>query len=296
MTESRDVNVKVGSETVFVVPIGPQCQVEFVADTLESIRHFAPMARVIIIDDSQRELGTELGSQFSLTVIDAPARGVFGGLYLNLSEGFREALSKPFRILVRLDTDALVSGSDFEAKAIDRFNSDPLLGSLGSFRVGYDGIGVRSARWAKRRFVKYFAIRAWRKPHAAMVILSILLKARREGYELGDSIMGGAAIYRYEVLAALDEKKLLGRPELAETGLQEDYIFGLCIYSVGFHLGEFGNRFDDLPMGVNWKSLPASPEELIENGKSIIHSTKNFQAMDEMAIRAAFRAARQREK
>ena len=109
----------------------------------------------------------------------APARGVFGGLFLNLSEGFREALTQPFRILIRIDTDALIAGSDFETKAIERFDSDPRLGSLGSFRVGYTGIGIRSARWVKQRVLIYFADQAWRKPRAATVIARILLRARK---------------------------------------------------------------------------------------------------------------------
>jgi hypothetical protein len=46
-------------------------------------------------------------------------------------------------------------------------------------------------------------------------------------------------------------------------------------------------------MGVDWKGLPAAPKELMDLGKSIIHSTKNFEAMDEQAIRNEFRSARQ---
>jgi len=283
----------VGSDTVFVIPVGPYCRPEFVADTLESITHFAPTARIIIVDDSQRELGLDLAKTFQLTVTSSRNRGVLGGLYLNLSDAFREALTQPFRILVRLDTDALIAGSDFESKAIERFSSDQHLGSLGSFRVGYNAIGVRNARWAKQRIWVYFAIRAWTRARAAKFVAGILRRARKEGYELGDSIMGGAAVYRYEAVKALEENGLLGRAELADIGLQEDYIFGLCLLASGFHLGEFGNRFDDLPMGVDWRTLPAAPSELIQRGKSIIHSTKSFHEMDEETIRGEFRSARE---
>jgi len=286
-------NRSVGSETVFVVPVGPKCQPEFVSDTIDSIRYYAPAARIIVIDDSLRGMGVALAGHHPLTVLDARARGVFGGLYLNLSDGFKEALTSPFRILVRLDTDALIAGSDFEAKAIERFDSDPHLGSLGSFRIGYDTIGIRNSGWAKRRIIRYLAVHAFTTPRAARMVADRLLRARKYGYKFGDSIQGGAAVYRYEAVAALDEGGLLGRAELAGTGLQEDYIFGLCLLSVGYHLGEFGNRFDDQPMGVDWGTLPASPSELMELGKSIIHSTKSFGAMDEGAIRQEFRAARQ---
>lgn len=106
--------------------------------------------------------------------------------------------------------------------------------------------------------------------------------------------MGGAAVYRYEAVVALNEAGLLGRAELAEIGVHEDHIFGLCLFATGFTLGEFGNKFDDLPMGVKWRGLPADPKELLALGKSIIHSTKGFQGTDESAIRREFQLARQR--
>ena len=285
---SRDV----GIDSVFVIPVGPNCQREFVGDTIESIRHYAPMARIIIVDGSRRGLGAELAMHYQLTALEAGASGLYGNLYLNLSDGFKEALTRPFRILVRFDTDALIAGSDFEAKAIGCFNLDRCLGSLGSFRIGYDCIGIRNARWAKRRIFLYLASNALIKPRQALMVASLLLRAHKQGYELGDSIMGGAAVYRYEAVEALNDAGLLGRFELAKMGLQEDYIFGLCLFSIGYHLGEFGNRYDDLPMGVDWKTLPAAPKELIELGKSIIHSTKKFEGMDEQAIRKEFRTVR----
>ena len=283
----------VGGNSVFVIPVGPQCRAEFVADTMESIQQFAPKARVILVDDSRRGLGAQLAGRYHVTVREARAPGVFGGLYLNLSEGFKEALAQPFRILVRLDTDALIAGSDFESKALALFDSDPHLGSLGSFRVSFSGVKVRNQRWARLRIITYFALKAWRKPRAGQTVVSLLRRARKHGYKFGESIMGGAAVYRYEAVAALDEAGLLGRAELAEIGVHEDHFFGLCLFATGFTLGEFGNKFDNLPMGVSWRGLPADPKELLALGKSIIHSTKGFHGTDEGAIRREFQVARQ---
>jgi hypothetical protein len=139
---------EVGGDTVVVIPVGPNCQTEFVADTIESIRYYAPLARILLVDDSQRDVGAQLQQRYPLTVVPATVHGLFGSLFMNLSAGFREALKGPFRILVRLDTDALISGSDFEAKAIACFDADEKLGSLGSFRIGYDCIGIRNRGWA----------------------------------------------------------------------------------------------------------------------------------------------------
>jgi hypothetical protein len=285
----------VGGDTVFVIPVGPDCQLDFVADTIDSVRYFAPQARIILIDDSQHDLGVTLAERYQIKVLKARVHGVSGGLFLNLSDGFREALTRPFRILVRLDTDALIAGSDFEAKAIDLFESDPRRGSLGSYRIGYDCVGIRSRQWAKWRIFTYLGIRKWTKPKEKLTVIRLLLRARPHGYKMGESIMGGAAVYRYEAIEALETEGLLGNSEVAAIGLQEDHIFGLCLFAIGFRLDEFGNKYDDLPMGVDWKVLPASPAELIELGKSIIHSTKNYEEMDEQAIRHVFRLARQQE-
>src|ERR1017187_9545366 len=144
---------EIGNDAVFVIPIGPTCKLDFVADTIDSIRYYAPMARIIIVDDSRSGLGIELGERYPLTSLEARAHGLSGELYLNLSDGFKEALTQPFRILVRLDTDALIAGSDFESKAVALFDSDSHLGSLGSFRIGFSGVGDRNQRWARRRII-----------------------------------------------------------------------------------------------------------------------------------------------
>lgn len=289
---NRESQPAVGADTVVVIPVGPTCRLDFVADTIDSVQFFAPLARIIIVDDSGRGRGAELERRYRLTVVTATAHGLFGSLYLNLSAGFMEALQQPFKILVRLDTDALIAGDDFEKKAIDSFEADLHLGSLGSFRIGYDQ-GLRDPRWAKWRIIVFFALRSWKSPRAALTLTRLLVRARRHGYRLGESIMGGAVIYRYEAIAAMKEAGLLGRAELTATRLQEDHIFAICLLSLGYQLGEFGNQDDDLPMGVHWKGLPASPRELLERGKSVIHSTKSFESVDEEAIRKEFRAARQ---
>jgi hypothetical protein len=283
----------VGANTVFVIPVGPACRVEFVGDTIDSIQFFAPRARIILVDDTCSAVGAELEQRYRVSLVKAPAHGLFGNLYLNLSAGFQEALSRPFKILVRLDTDALIAGDDFEKKALDRFGAEHDLGSLGSFRIGYDRIATRDPSWAKHRILVFLALRSWRSPRAAFLIARLLLKSRRHGYQLGESIMGGVAVYRYEAVAAMNDAGLLGRSELSLIGLQEDHVFGLCLLSLGYQLGEFGDRYDDLPMGVHWIGLPASPQELMERGKSMIHSTKSFEELDEAAIRSEFRSARQ---
>ncbi len=180
--------------------MGPNCRDDFVADTLESIAYFAPLARIIVVDDSQRGLGAELSTRFSLTTLETRVHGLFGNLYLNLSGGFEEALMNSFRILIRLDTDGLIAGSDFERKAVECFESDDQLGSLGSFRIGYDRQGVRDRSWAKMQILRFLLTRAWTHPRQALMVARLLVRARGHGYKFGDAIMGGAAVYRFEAI------------------------------------------------------------------------------------------------
>jgi hypothetical protein len=289
---TQESHSTVGTDTVFVIPVGPKCRPDFIADTVESVRYFAPMARIILVDDTGGELSTNLIERYHVSVVEAAAHGLFGSLYLNLSAGFKEALNEPFTILVRLDTDALIAGDDFEKKAIELFEADRHLGSLGSFRIGYNRVGVRNTSWARRRILIYFVFRSWRRPRATVMIARLLARARKNGYKLGESILGGAVVYRHEAIADMNDADLLGRSELTAIRLHEDHLFGLCLFSLGYRLGEFGDQYDDLPMGVRWNGLPASPKDLMELGKSMIHSTKSFESMDEESVRREFRSAR----
>jgi hypothetical protein len=85
MSVTTELRGNVGSDPVFVIPIGPNCQSLLIADSIESIRFFSPKARIILVDDSGRRLGTELGDRFQATVREAPSRCIWG----TLSEPFR---------------------------------------------------------------------------------------------------------------------------------------------------------------------------------------------------------------
>jgi hypothetical protein len=53
-------------------------------------------------------------------------------------------------------------------------------------------------------------------------------------------------------------------------------------------LADFGTAADTLPIGAKWRGLAASPEELIQAEKALIHSTRFWEELDESAIRAEF--------
>jgi hypothetical protein len=207
---------------------------------------------------------------------------------MHLSEAFRVALQQPFSILLRLDTDALLIGDDYRLQAARALADDPSIGAFGSFRRGFDG-GERSREWARRQLLMRTVAAFVLSPRSFGRLLTLMAKAKVNGYAFGDAVLGGACIYSYQGIRALADNNMLGCKALAWTHLEEDHIFGLCLYACGMRLMDFGWREDDLPMGVKHKGLPASPAELVERRKSIVHSTKYFGSLDEAEVRATFR-------
>jgi len=65
-------------------------------------------------------------------------------------------------------------------------------------------------------------------------------------------------------------------------------VFGLPAGVVGMEIADL--HTGSLPFGTAWKSLPASPPDLIAQGKLVVHSTRGWQDMDEDGVRAFFRA------
>lgn len=50
------------------------------------------------------------------------------------------------------------------------------------------------------------------------------------------------------------------------TGLEEDAIFAILSYAVGYHLADFAT--EGYPLGLKWRGLPYHPAELIRRGKN----------------------------
>jgi len=275
-----------------VVPIGPNCKIDFVEDTLASVNHFCPDARVILLDDSGRGTGETLATRHGHESVEMSSNGLAGGLFATLSVGFKIALEEPFDVLLRLDTDALVIGSSFVDAAAALFSAEPSVAALGSHRVAYSG-ARRSFRQTKLKLLREASLGSLRERELARMLRHLIRRARKNGYELGESVMGGVTIYSRAGLESLHSAGLLEPTVMSRSTLQEDHLFALCLFAEGYRLKDFGTSADDLPMGVKHRGLPASPHELANRGKCLVHSTKFYGDMDEGAIRGEFAALRQ---
>ncbi len=282
-------------KAVAVVPVGPRCDVTFVRDTLVSIRRFVPECRLIIMDDSGRGTGTAAAEGLHATIVptrapDDPPFGKSGGLYLTLSRAFIEALTEPFDLLLRIDTDALVVGGTFVRASCDAFAADPQLAVAGSDRDNRGGrSGPARAAIIRRLFNPRYVLR---NPRRAVRLWRLAYVARRNGYPLGSYVFGGVCVYSAPGLRSLHEHGLLELPELAALHLSEDHLFGLLITGTRGHLAELRRDGQSL-MGTRWKQLPDSPEQLVADRRELVHSVRQWNNLGEAEIRDAFRALRE---
>ena len=288
-------------DLVCVMPIGPEAHVRHVADTVESILHFTGQSRrIILLDDSGCGTAKSLGFDYSdIDVITSESPGGYrGALAYTLGLGYLYALDNyDFKVLLRLDSDALLIGPEPEKDAIAYFECNQHIGLIGSCK--YDCNNARrsfaSAEMNMRNETSWHRLRAFggrymlRHPNVVKSWRRYRLMVRRclrHGDELGEHCLGAAYFVSSDCLRSLRRAGLLTVQGLRWSGAAEDHLIGLFAKSVGFQLGDFATG--DYPMGLRWQGLPCAPQDLVNRGKKIIHSTRFWQDMDEDDIRAFF--------
>jgi hypothetical protein len=294
--------MKKNKDLVIVIPIGPNSKFTYAADTIKSIQFYVSCSyKIIVIDNSQRNLGQSLKD--FLPDIDilktASDGGKMGGLYISLANAFKYALNNyEFPFLLRMDDDALIIGKDPEKQAAAIFNKYSEIGMLGRHIKGrfspdiygnkHDNVYPRNTLLAGTCTWKFI-----KRPLINMKLRSLMIKGLANGYELGENIQGGAYFISRECIKRMAHAGYLPVFRLRKSILCEDHIFSLLTKVVGLKLGDlsgFGESF-----GVAWQGLPASPEKLYEDEKTIIHSVRHWQEMNEDDIRSFFAACREKE-
>lgn len=280
--------------TIVVIPIGPKCRVEFIEDTIASfIHHTRCSYKIVLADDSQKATGKKVQQLFPQTDVVTMERsmGKLCGLYVTLSLAFRHVLDHyRFDALLRLDTDALVIGTAPEAEAIRLFARDAQVAVAGQYPFDYDGLPW-DISWPRNQIIKYTSTyRFFRRPVTHSILWRYYRKAVRNGYRTGESVFGGACFFSRAFLQLLKEKSLLPHYGLKNLVLEEDHLFSLLAKSTGMKLGDLSSGYGSL--GCAWLDLPASPAELLQRGKKIIHSVRRWKEMDEETIRNFFRQQR----
>lgn len=274
-----------------VIPAGPA---DNVSDTVASVLHFTTSPRlIVVVDDTDQKLQSSLEAQSSdIRVIPAPARapGALGGLWVKLAAGYRCVLETfPFDVLLRLDADALVIGSDIAEAAMGRFKTDAHLGMLGSYRVGPDGT-PRSWKDAADVLRSECGLRGLDRPRMRSVLRILRSAATENGYVSGEHPLGGAYLHSAAAVRAIASRGWLDLPALRHSHLGEDHLFALLTVAAGFRIGDFGGPDD--PLALRWKGLSAAPADLLASNKLVVHSVRFWDHLGEDEIRAIFAEAR----
>jgi glycosyltransferase involved in cell wall biosynthesis len=282
-------------DLLVVIPIGPSEVLEHVLDTIESVTHYTGSAtRIIVVDDSAKDTGAVIRARVPcvLDVVKTPRnQGLHGGLYLTLSLAYRHALANyDFKVLLKLDSDALVIGERPEVDAIRFFEQHPEAGLIGLYGHGTQP-DVDDHHWSKSRLLEEACGRSFlRDPIRGFSLRRLIRQARIHGFRPGDYVFGGSYFMSARCLRRLAEMKLLSRPELGRSMLEEDHIFGLLVKAAAVGLADFSTG--DHPTALEVKRLPCAPEELVARKKKITHSVRRWEQLGEAEIRSFFRQVR----
>jgi len=274
-----------------VGPIGSGYRFEHLVDTITSVIHYTTPDRRIIIQDNSTptHIGEKIQELFpELIVIRTPENyGLYGGLYKAESLAYLFAHATfDFQVLIRMDIDALMIGHNVEDDAIAYFNEHPKVGLLGTYLAAGEG-----AYWPGKQLTRQMGVMGFIQDRPRWSMLRKLFTAAyKHGYELGEHIIGGTAIYSPVFMDKVVREGYLLREEIRRFKLQEDHIFSLLCKAVGMDMADFTGPGQ--PMAVAWKGLPCSPQELVESGKKLVHSTRFYGDMNEEQIRTYFSARR----
>jgi len=282
-------------DIIVVIPVGPNTDPGFIADTINSFTHYTRSSyRIIIADDSQQGLGAQVKKTFpDLDIVSTrKSMGAMAGLYITLSLAFRHAVERyAFKLLFKIDTDALVIGAEPEKEALQLFEEHPRMAIAGQYPLDYHG-HPWDVGWPRARIVN--GTMTWkfiRRPVPNILLRKLYIRALANGYRTGESVFGGAYFMGETFLKTLLEHRFLPNLLLGKLNMGEDHLFALLAKSLGFELGDLSAG--RLPFGCAWKGLPVSPEQLKKDGKKIIHSTRSWQDMKEADIRNFFIKQRQ---
>lgn len=287
---------------VYVVPIGPSCQIEFVRDTLESIRHYATVPfRIVCLcheSNSQTALSAADGFDGAEVLTHSFVDGHGGRLYYNLSFAYGYVLDRyDFQALIRVDTDALITGDGLDSYVLDYFECHPEVGLAGRLDFAIPGVHHHPVQYITGYSSLRNFVMAPRKP-AAMIkkpalffkLRKALAMARANGYKLAEYVNGASYAWRRDCLAAVRANGHFKEPAFVWTNFEEDHLFGILVRAANYELGDMMSG--DLPFAIAHRELPDHPDSLLKSKKKLVHSVKRFDGLNESEIREKFRQAR----
>ncbi len=297
-----------GATCAVLLEIGPgEREIERAIDTLESVwAHEPRISHVVVVDDeiSNRDLASRFAPPRSchLTIMSNPRCGRGDGSRAGTTAAVLAGLAAIQRkmdvdIVAKIDTDSLII-APFAERVVEVFRAHPTAGIIGHHSnqhtetVNHQREVRRLRQYATLRRQPYWhvSLALWGR-HARM--RRQIKQAFRHGYFLGEHCQGGGYAVSREALDRMARAGALRDPlQWLDARTGEDVVVGIGVRSVG--LAQHDASGPGGPFGVQWQGLPAMPEDLLRQGKAIIHSIKTDPRIGEDEIRAFFHARRPR--
>lgn len=307
--ESRKVTYGV------IVPVGPgREEKDRVSDLLDSLFHYEPHGgKILIVDDEPdgpRSLDVCVPENCSLHVIRNPRKGRgdgwAGGLCVAVCSALKWFMEQQEEcdFYLRLDTDSLVI-NEFKQEISSQFQRVPESGILGTFSKYPNGkqrlphnyshtivkrLVKKVTKWVAFSRKKGIKIKFKRKDR---LIRKIVNKAICNGYKLGYYVQGGGYAIRKKLVGSLHNELLTDPLKFVNLPFGEDVWMTIAAYYAEFEVSNFNQRGE--PFGVQNSEIPGSCDQLVKEGRSILHSVEDGPNKGEEKIRSYFRSRRQKQ-
>jgi hypothetical protein len=291
-----------------VVPAGPgTAELDRIADLADALHRYEPgVARLVVVDDepdARRDIAAAAGPLGDRTTAIANPRDRSAdwwseGVFVGIAAGLAEVLAgPPVDWVLRMDTDALVCGPFVEAVEA-RLASDPTIGLVGTFLRDANGVPIDNSGPAKpiRKLVAPVSI--WKQQRTVKTSLWGIARERRDvvreaqdhGYRIGIHCQGGAYGLSMAAIAAIADRGWLDPRLWRGTYLSEDWVMAIQVFAVG--LRPEGMSGPGEPFAIQHVGLPGTPEQLVADGRAVVHSLKDTDGQREADLRDAFRRLR----
>lgn len=264
---------------------------EMLIDTIESIEYYVKESHhIVAVDDCSAErLDLKLmKSKPSVTVLRNEQKyGGRNGLYITMAKASKYVLKNfSFKVFMKMDTDALMVGKGLVTEAINYFNQNTKAGILGSYKVKADG---KKRNWNKWK-IAFLYESSFIRPLLGKKILwrSVIREAKKNNYDIGENILGGAYFIRYECLIKMLENGYLDydyEGVLKHSKIGDEIIYSLFCKACGYDLHDFGKPEHTMALALD--TLPLRKEEIIAKRKTVVHSLKkgkDGESQDELRL------------
>ena len=270
---------KIRTRAVLTIPVG-NGQIEQTLDTLDSVWHYLGDDQPIIVnldhDDDGTERALRAGARGRLHVLRNPDPGEIGApivmQFLNhkIAYGFRRAFEAyDAEFLLRMDTDALVTGYGLVDDVLAFMARNPEVGIFGRHLINVDGT-IKSFRMHTRRVNRELSF--WRRLRFnAPAYAPIARRALANGWALGENVFGAGCFITWRCLEAMYHRGYLNLPRRRwNSMISDDVYFTMCAVAAGFERGQFA--VPNGPVCMAWQHLPLPAKEIHARGYKLVHS------------------------